>query len=320
MATIVSKKTSMTVFLFLISLSTAFPSYADRYYTDSDRPGYWWGNDPPEKVEEKPEDPQKPKRQQPEEQKPAESKKYEWESRKELKYSDFTPQQVWDMEPKEMSALIDAFKDQSVRTLKEDHVHDLYRMMDMGRRKAVAFTNVQQMVVNKYPDVSMEHDTSLNPPGQDAIKQMKQDEVKQRIASARNEYGLIYFYKPNCPYCEAEEKVLQYFHDSRHFEIKPVNIQENPNLASMFNVTITPTLILVQKGSEGYQPISYGVISLDELDYRVFSTIRLMEGQIQPEQYGVREYERGGAYDPLAPLNKELSNSSGRKKSTTRGQ
>ena len=175
-------------------------------------------------------------------------------------------------------------------------------MMDLGRRKAAAFANVQQVVMNKYPDVSMEHDSSINQPGQDAIKEVKQAEVSQKIGDSRGEYGLVYFYRPDCPYCAAEEKVLRFFHESRHFEIKPVNIREHSDLASRFNITITPSLILVKRGDEGFQPISYGVISLEELDYRVFSSIRLMEGQIVPEQYGVREYERGGAYDPLAPL------------------
>lgn len=290
-----------TVLLLAILVIPAV-SFGERYYTDSDRPGWWNGKDPQEeKKEEPPKESPKPKQ----EEKKVEPKTYEWESRKEFKFSDFTPQQIWDMGPKEMGALIDAFKDQSVRTLSEQHVHDFYRMMDMGRRKAAGFANVQQVVVNKYPDVSMEHDASIIAPGQDAIKEVRQAEVNRKIADSRNEYGLVYFYRPDCPYCAVEEQTLRFFHDSRHFEIKPVNIRERPDLASRFNITITPSLILVQRGSEAYKPISYGVISLQELDYRVFSTIRLMEGQIVPEQYGVREYERGGAYDPLAPLKKK---------------
>lgn len=293
------------VIICLLLCFVVVPAHADRYYTDSDRPGWWHYNDPVEEQKEAPpKEAPKPKTAE----KPVEPKKFEWESRKELKFSDFTPQKIWDMEPKEMSALIDAFKDQSVHTLKEEHVHDFYRMMDMGRRKAAAFTNVQQMVVNKYPDVSMEHDSSINPPGQDALKQIRRNEVNQRIAVAKGEYGLVYFNSSNCPYCIAQENVLKAFQRSRHMEIKGVNIAEHPDLAARFNITITPTLILVQKGSDSYQPISYGVISLEELDYRVFSTVRLMEGQIKPEQYGVRDHERGGAYDPLAPLNREKSN------------
>ncbi|QEM66746.1 conjugal transfer protein TraF [Geobacter sp. FeAm09] len=208
------------------------------------------------------------------------------------------------MKPKEFSDLLDAFKDQSVRTLKESHVHDFYRMIDLGRRKADAFAKVQQKVVNTYPDVSMEHDASINPPGQEAIKEVRLAEMSQKLAAARSEYGLIYFYRPNCQYCQAQEGVLRTYHASRNIEIKGIDITKRPDLAAQFNVTITPTLILVQKGNSGYQPISYGVVSLEELDYRVFSTVRLMEGQIAPEQYGMREYERGGAYDPLAPLNR----------------
>ncbi len=293
----------VTAFLFYFACCSA---HAGSFYPDEDNEagtrGYYWY----EKLKEKEEPDKQPPAAAPEK-KPTEPKKYEWESRKELKYDDFTPQQIWDMPPKEMGDLLDAFKDQSVRTLKESHVHDFYRMLRTSINKAAGWTNVQQMVVNKYPDVSMEHDASINPPGQDAIKEMKLAEVSQKIATSRNEYGLVYFYRPNCPYCAAEEKVLRLFQESRHVEIKGVNIAERPDLAAQFNITITPTLLLVQKGNEGYQPISYGVISLEELDYRVFSTIRLMEGQIAPEQYGMREYERGGAYDPLAPLNKNQS-------------
>lgn len=302
----------LTSLAFIFSLLSAPVTRADRYYTDSDHPGWWNYKDPVEekKEEEPPKEKANPKADVA---KPTEPKKYEWESREELKFSDFTPQQLWDMKPKELSDLIDAFKDQSVRTLKEEHVHDFYLMMDMGRRKAAGFANVQQVVVNKYPDVSMEHDTSINAPGQDALKQIKNTEVSQKLDRSRNEYGLIFFYRPGCSYCDVEEKVLRFFHDSRRIEIKGVNIADRPDLAAQFNITITPTLILVQKGNEGYQPISYGVISLEELDYRVFSTIRLMEGQIAPEQYGVRDFERGGAYDPLAPLNRDPSGGSGRR-------
>ena len=303
MATTLRMQILIRVILVSIILVIPAVSFAERYYTDSDRPGWWNGKDPAKEKEKEdpPEESPKPKQ---EEKKPEAQTKYPWEAKKELKFNDFTPQQIWDMKPKEVSDLIDAFKDQSIRTLKEQHVHDFYRMMDLGRRKAAAFVNVQQVVMNKYPDVSMEHDASINQTGQDAIKEVRQAEVNQKIADSRDQYGLVYFYRPDCPYCEAEEKVLGFFHDSRHFEIKPVNIREHPDLASRFNITITPSLILVQRGSEAYQPISYGVVSLEELDYRVFSTIRLMQGQIVPEQYGVREYERGGAYDPLAPLKK----------------
>jgi hypothetical protein len=47
-----------------------------------------------------------------------------------------------------------------------------------------------------------------------------------------------------------------------------------------------------------------GVITLADLDDAIYSGMRLMEGEIKPEQNGMREYQRGGGLDPLAPLNR----------------
>ena len=172
------------------------------------------------------------------------------------------------------------------------------------RRKAVAFTNVQQFVVNKYPQISTSRDYPIAVPGKEAIRITKQQEISSRVASASSDYGLIYFYKPGCPYCDAEEKILKYFIASRRFAVEPVNIEEQPNVAAQFNITITPSLVLIKRGNSNPLPISYGVISLEELETRVFNGVRLLDGQTTIEQYGVREFERGGAFDPTAPLNR----------------
>lgn len=273
------------------------------YYTPSDRPGYYWGKDPVEPEEQEPEKPapQAPAPKQPQKE---ESKKYEWESREDLRFADFTPQQLWDMKPKEFGALLEAFKEQGVWKPTEAHVHDTYAMLDIARRKASAFSNVQQYVVHKYADISTERDYPTAVPGTEAIRQMKTQEVTQRVAKAAGEYGLFYFYKPGCPYCAEEEKILKFFIASRRFEVQPINILERPDIASQFGITITPSLVLVKRGSDQPLPISYGVIALDELEARVFNGVRLLEGETTPEQYGVREYERGGAFDPTAPLNR----------------
>ncbi|WP_224962470.1 conjugal transfer protein TraF [Geomonas subterranea] len=288
----------------LVALGMLAPALASAgFYIQSDRPGYYWGKDPVEPEGPEQEKP-KPQVAAPKQEQKEEPKKYEWESRAELKFSDFTPQQLWDMKPKELAALLEAFKDQSVWRPTEEHVHDTYAMIDIARRKSSAFANVQQYVVNKYPEISTERDYPMAVPGKEAIRQAKTQEVNQRVAQASNDYGLIYFYKPGCPYCEAEEKILRFFVSSRRFDVQPVNIQEQPGVAAQFGITITPSLVLIKRGNSQPLPISYGVIALDELEARVFNGVRLLDGQTTPEQYGVREYERGGAFDPTAPLNR----------------
>jgi len=304
MGTPLKGKCVLRAILALLALVLVFPAESPaQYYTTSDRPGYYWGKDPVEPVEEEEEKPQAaalaPKQEQKEE-----PKKYEWESRQVLLFSDFTPQQLWDMKPKEFGALLEAFKEQSVWRPTEQHVHDTYSMIDLARRKSAAFANVQQYVVNKYPEISTERDYPTSMPGKEAVRVSKMEEIKARVAQAAGQYGLIYFWKPGCPYCEAEEKILKHFVASRRFDVQPVNIQEQPWIAEQFGITITPSLVLIKRGNSQPLPISYGVIALDELEARVFNGVRLLDGQTTPEQYGVRDFERGGAFDPTAPLSR----------------
>lgn len=304
MGTVLTVKTLLRANVALLAMVLVVPSPVTAgYYTLSDRPGYYWGKDPVEPEELEEEKP-KPQAAPPKQDQKEEPKKYEWESRADLRAADFTPQQLWDMKPKEFGALLEAFKEQSVWRPTEEHVHDTYAMIDIARRKSAAFVNVQQYVVSKYPEISTERDYPTALPGKEAVRVAKTQEVKERVAQAAGEYGLIYFYKPGCPYCAEQEKLLKIFVASRRFEVQPVNIQEHPDLAAQFDITITPSLVLIKRGNNQPLPISYGVIAVNELEARVFNGVRLLDGQTTPEQYGVREYERGGAFDPTAPLNR----------------
>lgn len=309
MGTLLTRKCFLAVILALVGAFLSLPAFVSaQYYTNSDRPGYWWGKDAAQEEEEPPVSKQpapKPEKQQPkEEAKKEEPHKYEWEAREELRFSEFTPQQIWDMKPKEFSALMDAFKDQSVWRPTEAHVHDTYAMIDMARRKAAAYTNVQQLVLSKDQQISTERDYPTSAPGKEVTRVARNEEVGAGLNAVAAQYGLFYFYKPGCPYCEAEEKILTFFVNSRHFSVQPINVQQNPEMAAQFNITITPSLVLVKRGNDTPIPISYGVIALDELEARVFNGVRAYEGQVTPEQYGVRDYERGGAFDPTAPLHR----------------
>lgn len=56
-------------------------------------------------------------------------------------------------------------------------------------------------------------------------------------------YVILYFYKPDCPYCKAEKPEIQYL--SNYFEIYTVNIYEKPYEALKWRIKATPTIIAV---------------------------------------------------------------------------
>jgi len=269
----------------------------------SDRPGYWWGKDPvEEEQEEAPKTETPPPAKKPEEKPKEDPKKYAWENREELRLSEFSKKDIWDMKPKEFEALMEAFRDQAVRRPTEEHVRDTYGMVDLARRKSAAFANVQQYVVHKYPEISTERDYPVAATGKAAVQEQLQQEVTTQVQADASDFGLIYFYRHGCPYCKAEEGVLQDFIASRHFSVEPVDIEANPAVAARFNITITPSLILIKRGNMTPMPISYGVISEAELEARVYNGVRQLNGEATPEQYGMRNFERGGAFDPTAPI------------------
>ena len=70
-----------------------------------------------------------------------------------------------------------------------------------------------------------------------------------------------------------------------------------PGLAAKFSVEITPTLILIQKGNQDYLPVSAGVISADEIEDKAYRAVRLLKGDISPEEYSLYEFQKGGSFD-----------------------
>lgn len=299
--------TSIGIAFTLMVAPYASASPADdestRFYKQSDQPGWHWYKDPePEKPEQDEQAESKPKPKQ--KQKPAQEPKTEVSPAKHRlpKMSDYTKQQLWDMHPDDFQALLEDFKKKAVMTLSEQDINEYQEMQDLARRKALAFTNVTQLVMLKRPDLSLEKDYSTSAPGKYSRAGTANSEREDRIKASSNNFALLYFYKNGCQYCEIQSDTLRMFSQNHGWTIKPVNIESDPNLAAKFNVSTVPMVVLIKRGIDNFLPISTGVVSLNHIDTRVFSGIRLLNGEIRPEQFNMGDFERGGGFDPLAPL------------------
>lgn len=278
------------------------PCHGEKFYTDSDLPGYWWGKDPvEEQTEETETTTPSPREEQKAKEKPEETKKVP----RNPKLSDYSVQQLWDMHPDDFTILLEAFRKQAVQNPTDENVTAHLKVQDIARRKALAYSNAQQYALLKHPELSLERDYPVSGPGKEAVKSITNSNQESRITAARNNFGLIYFYQDGCPYCVAQQKILQYFIQSKKWTVKPVNIQMDPGASARFNISTTPTLILVKQGEDGYLPLSSGIISLEELEGRIYNGIRLLDGEITTEQFNMRDFQRGGGFDPLAPLQQQ---------------
>ena len=78
-----------------------------------------------------------------------------------------------------------------------------------------------------------------------------------------------------------------------------VDISMNPEFASNFAVEITPTIILVHKATQEYLLVSSGVISMENLQRRLFRSVRFMRGETTVEQWATFEFEKNSGHDPM---------------------
>ncbi|OPY70758.1 MAG: hypothetical protein A4E57_00375 [Syntrophorhabdaceae bacterium PtaU1.Bin034] len=254
------------------------------YYKDYKRGWYWYEREQPKKDE--PRADAAPKHRVP-------------------VLKDYTAQMLWNMHPDDFQALLMDFQKKAVMMPSERSVAEYYYVQDIARRKSLAFANVTAAVMQKYPELSVAKDYPTATPGRSALTRMEQDEVAKKIRGSAADYGLIYFFSSTCQYCVEQEKIVGYFEERYGWEVKRIDLTQNTGLASLFNVTTVPTIILVFRHSQDPIVVSAGVVSLEDMEERIYRGIRLLAGEISPEEYSLYEFQRGSTFDVHAPLLRE---------------
>jgi len=264
---------SLTVAIILSFTATASASY----YNDSAK-GWWWYQKEPEKQAGNPEKKKKASNRVP-------------------SLKDYTYDQIWEMHPDQFQEFAEALKKKAVQKPSEENVKEYFEVQEIARKKALAFSNVAQFVWQKYPELTTKKDYPITTPGNLARIAQINEERQRTLRDNREDFALIYFQRPDCNYCDEQSRILDWFTNETGWTVKQVNISENPSMASKFSVEITPTLILIQKGNQDYLPVSAGVISADEIEDKAYRAVRLLKGEISPEEYSLYEFQKGGGFD-----------------------
>jgi conjugal transfer pilus assembly protein TraF len=216
--------------------------------------------------------------------------------------TDYSTEQLWDMHPDDFQTLLMEFQKKAVQRPTEQNVLEYLTMQDLARRKAAAYANVASFVVQKYANLDLGRDYPVTAPGVVARVKMQKEEITATIQEAAEDHALLYFYSPDCPYCVEQQQILRFFTDRYGWQVKGIDINENLGAATRFNITTTPALLLIGKGREEYIPVASGVVALEELERRLYRSIRLLNGQITPQGYSVYDFQKGGGLDPESIL------------------
>lgn len=252
------------------------PADSDPKFWEKAKEGYYWYKDPPKEDAKKTEKPQ----------------------RKLPSLKDFSKQQLWDMHPDDFKKVEEDFRKKAIQTLEPAHVKEYMAIVDIARRKSLAYTSVQQYVLKNSPQYNTTRDEPKMNPARNVAQRTADEAIAQRVRTGANDYGLMYFYSPSCPYCVEQSKILEMFRKKHSWDIKPINIDNAPAMAAQFKVQTTPTLVMVYRYHKEAVPVCVGMCTLTDMEAGIYRGMRIMAGEVDPKQYFMHEHQRGGTLDP----------------------
>ncbi|WP_020678080.1 conjugal transfer protein TraF [Geopsychrobacter electrodiphilus] len=258
--------------LFLIGVLICLRTTNATAYQNPPERGYWWYETPP-KQEEQTEEEQSPT------------------------IPDYTSQQMMVMDSDKLKEYAEQVTKEAIRVPSEENVKRHYLVQDVIRRKARAFTNVSEMVWQKYPELTTAKDNPLTAPGRNALTRAQVEERRQELALARKDFALLYLRSDTCEFCQAQDQIIPHVASRLGWKVKPINIDTDSELAKRLGVETVPTLILISKGSQEFFPVTTGVSSVTEIESHLFRAIRLLRGETTPDNFNLYDFQKGGGYD-----------------------
>lgn len=205
------------------------------------------------------------------------------------------------MHPDQIRALEAKHMDYSLWKKTPEAVRDYYKIITVIRKNARSFAALHGY--NKQMDISLNATPSypITQAGSVIARKIRQEDYFNKLRNNSDEFALVMFTQKGCEYCAAMDGVLKQFVFRHDWKIKYIDRQENASLAARFNIEVAPTVVMIRRGYEdSWLPISYGVVSVPEVEENVYRAIRVIKGEIKPTQFYTPEHQKGRAFDPLA--------------------
>jgi len=215
----------------------------------------------------------------------------------------YSIEEIWNLHPDEFQGLLNGVHKKAVQTPTEKNVLEYLVMQDVAGRKAMAYANASRYVSQKYSQMFTSNlDFPTTAPGVSAKQQAEQNEISGFIQKAKDDHALLFFVSQGCSFCEKQAAILAYFVEKYGWQIKPIDIGQDTTVAARFNISTTPTLILIKNGSAQSMPVSVGVVSMSDMEKNLYRAIRYLNGETNIENFERYDFQQGGAFDPGAIL------------------
>lgn len=202
--------------------------------------------------------------------------------------------------PPRIAKLITEQRDYAATVLTIDAVADFWRLQDFARRKARAFAGVTQLAMLTHPQLNAKAANPMVGEARDAIGAHKDQVRRQYLQSKAGEFALVMFARESCGYCKVQWPIVQRFQDDMGWQVSLMDLDRRPDLKQRFSVEVTPTTMVIRRGSPQRMVIAAGVETYPNLAQMAYQAVRLLSGDIRPEQWLTGAGEEDGFFDALA--------------------
>lgn len=175
--------------------------------------------------------------------------------------------------------------DRAILEPTEENVKAYMQLQTVVSDQASAFSQMWQKVLWQAPELDYTLTHPVNSVGRAVDIGLQGEAEKAAIQKLARESGLFFFYRSSCPYCQRFAPIVRNFALQYGLTIIPITtdgkmLPEFPNSkidqgqAARFNVTYEPALFAVNPHTSQAYPISYGLVSEQELRTRILSIAR----------------------------------------------
>ena len=120
--------------------------------------------------------------------------------------------------------------------------------------------------------------------------QVENSLITEMLFKNRDQFALLYFVQPGCVYCQHQLPIMEAFQKETNWYVKTIDIIQNPEVRSKFNINGTPVIVLIKRnaGANNWQAVSIGYSPLNTLRTDVYKLVRLFNGLDPKSTYYVR--------------------------------
>ena len=186
-------------------------------------------------------------------------------------------------------AELEEAKNAAILTPTPDNVAKYLTLQEQTMNQAMLFTDMWQRVrwANPTLDYAFIHPTAAG--GVRVDRQLTRDEQKAAVKAVAKDNGLFFFFKPNCPFCDEQGRILQALASEYDMTIMPIalngatnpyfpNAKPDNGIAATMGVQDAPALFIVNPDTKESLPLGYGVIPLDEIETRIRRLLTMPPG------------------------------------------